>query len=242
MFDLAWLPFVATTLIAGVLRGFTGFGGALVMAPVFMTLVDPITATTIIFIVNTVVGLANLREVGAETDWAIAKPLSIAGCVASPIGLWLVTSVDVDLVRRVVALIVLAASVGLALRWTFPFSIRHRIGNAVIGASSGSLFGLGGVGGPPVIIGMLAEDLPARVTRATLLTYFAIVQTCTFALMLAEGVVASEGLRYGVAMIVPYYLGSALGLQLLTPERARIFRGISITVLVAVAAYGLLPH
>jgi hypothetical protein len=29
---------------------------------------------------------------------------------------------------------------------------------------------------------------------------------------------------------------------LLTPERARIFRGISITVLVAVAAYGLLPH
>jgi uncharacterized membrane protein YfcA len=84
--------------------------------------------------------------------------------------------------------------------------------------------------------------LPARVTRATLLTYFAIVQTCTFALMLAEGVVASEGLRYGVAMIVPYYLGSALGLRLLTPERARIFRGISITVLVAVAAYGLLPH
>lgn len=74
MFDLAWLPFVATTLIAGVLRGFTGFGGALVMAPVFMTLVDPITATTIILIVNTVVGLANLREVGAETDWAIAKP------------------------------------------------------------------------------------------------------------------------------------------------------------------------
>ncbi|MEY4357012.1 MAG: hypothetical protein RL469_338 [Pseudomonadota bacterium] len=237
-----WLTLVSTTLIAGLGRGFTGFGGALVMAPVFMTFMDPVTATTIILIVNTVVGLANLREVGAETDWSIAKPLSIAGCIASPIGLWLVTSIDVDLVRRTVALIVLAASLGLALRWKFPFSIRHRIGNAVLGATSGSLFGLGGVGGPPVIIGMLAEDLPARVTRATLLTYFAIVQTCTLVLMTLEGGVAGEGVWYGVAMIVPYYLGSALGLRLLTPERAPLFRGVSIAVLVAVATYGLLPH
>lgn len=240
--DGIWIEFVATTLLAGVVRGFTGFGGALVMAPVFMTIVDPVTATSIILIVNTAVGLANLREVGAETDWGIAKPLSMAGCVASPIGLWLVTSIDVDLVRRVVAAIVLAASIGLALRWKFPFSIRHRAGNALLGGSSGSLFGLGGVGGPPVIIGMLAEELPARVTRATLLTYFAIVQTVTLALMTLTGTVAVQGVWYGLALIVPYYLGSALGLRLLTPERARLFRVASIVVLIAVAAYGLLPH
>lgn len=237
-----WVTLVVTTVLAGLGRGFTGFGGALIMAPVFMTFMDPVTATITILIVNTVVGLANLREVGAETEWTIAKPLSIAGCIASPIGLWLVTSVDVDLVRRIVALIVLAASFGLALRWKFPFSIRDRIGNAVLGAASGSLFGLGGVGGPPVIIGMLAEDLPARVARATLLTYFAIVQTCTLFLMALEGGVAGEGITYGLAMIIPYYFGSALGLRLLTPERAPIFRSASIVVLVGVAAYGLLPH
>lgn len=237
-----WVVLVTTTTVAGIARGFTGFGGALVMAPVFMTLVDPITATTMILIVNTVVGLANLREVGAETDWAIAKPLSIAGCIASPIGLWLVTAVDADLVRRAVAAIVLAASVGLAMNWRFPFSIRRPLGNAALGASSGSLFGFGGVGGPPVIIGMLAEALPARVTRATLLTYFAIVQSCTLALMAISGSVVEQGAWYGLAMIVPYYFGSALGLRMLTPERARLFRVASIVVLVAVAAYGLLPH
>ncbi|MBM4223454.1 MAG: sulfite exporter TauE/SafE family protein [Gammaproteobacteria bacterium] len=169
---MLWLEFTAVTLLAGVVLGFTGFGGALVMAPVFMTLVDPLTATSIILIVNAVVGLANLRQVGAETDWSIAKPLAIAACLTSPIGVWLVSSIDGDLVRRIVAVIVLVASVGLALRWKFPFSIRKPIGNAVLGAASGSLFGFGGVGGPPVIIGMLAEEIPPRVTRATLLTFF----------------------------------------------------------------------
>lgn len=237
-----WLVVATTTVVAGIARGFTGFGGALVMAPVFMTLVEPVTATTMILVVNTVVGLANLREVHAETDWSIAKPLSIAGCIASPLGLWLVTNIDADLVRRTVAVIVLAASVGLAMNWRFPLSIRRPIGNALLGGSSGSLFGFGGVGGPPVIIGMLSEDLPARVIRATLLTYFAIVQSCTLVMMALMGKVAPEGVFYGATLIAPYYIGSALGLRLLTPERARSFRIASIAVLIAVALYGLLPH
>ena len=215
--------------------GFTGFGGALVMAPVFMTLVDPLTATSIILIVNAVVGLANLRQVGAETDWSIAKPLAITACITSPIGVWLVSSTDGDLVRRIVAVVVLVASVGLALRWKFLFSIRNPIGIAVMGVASGTLFGFGSLGGPPVIIGMLAEEIPPRVTRATLLAFFAIVQTCTLALLTIVDGVTLSGLLYGVAMAPAYYLGSAVGLRLLTPERARIFRSVSIAVLVAIA-------
>lgn len=235
-----WLELTAATLLAGVVLGFTGFGGALVMAPVLMTLLDPLTTTTIILIVNAVVGLANLREVGTETDWSIAKPLAIAACITSPIGVWLVSSIDGDLVRRIVAIVVLLASAGLALRWNFPFSIRSPIGNAVMGGASGSLFGFGGVGGPPVIIGMLAEELPPRITRATLLTFFAIVQTCTLVILALVGGVTIDGVLYGLAMVPAYYLGSALGLRLLTPERASMFRAVSIAVLVAIAVFGLL--
>lgn len=236
-----WVIFVATTVVAGVVRGFTGFGGALVMAPVFMTRVDPVTATTAILIVNTVVGLANFREVGAETDWRIARPLALAGCVAAPIGLWLVTQVDVGLVRRIVALVVILASLGLALRWRFPFSIRSALGNAVLGSTSGSLFGLGGVGGPPVIIGMLAEDLPARITRATLLTYFTLVQSFTFLLLVLAGLAGGRGIMFGLTLVPAYYLGSVFGLRLLTPARAPLFRRISITLLVAIATYAMFP-
>lgn len=241
MLDSA-LIFAFTTALAGVVLGFTGFGGALVMAPVFLTVIDPVTATAIILIVNAVAGIANLRAVGAETDWAIARPLCIAACLASPIGLWLLTSVDVNAVRRVVAVAVLIASTGLALRWRFPFSIRNRAGNAVLGFTSGSLFGLGGVGGPPVIIGMLAEDLPARTIRATLLTYFAVVQSFTLLLMVLQGAVSWRGALLGLALAPIYFLGNRLGLRLLTPQRAGIFRMVSIGILFAVAGYALWPQ
>lgn len=237
-----WLIFAITTCIAGVVLGFTGFGGALVMAPVFLTIIDPVTATAIILIVNAVAGVANLRAVGAETDWTIARPLCIAACIASPIGLWLLNAVDVDAVRQLVAGAVFVASTGLALRWRFPFSIRSRLGNAVLGFSSGSLFGIGGVGGPPVIIGMLAENLPALVTRATLLTYFAVVQTFTLLLMVLQGAVLWRSALLGLALAPVYVLGNRLGLRLLTPERAGIFRKVSIGTLFAVAGYALLPR
>lgn len=234
--------FITATFVGGVARGFTGFGGALVMAPVFMTLTDPVTATAVILILNSLAGLANLRVAGAETEWSIVRPLCIAGCVASPIGLWLLTTIDIDMVRRIVAAAVLVASIGLAMRWRFPFSIRNPVGNAVLGATSGSLFGLGGVGGPPVIIGMLAEDLPATTTRGTLLTYFAIVQTFTLSLMVVQGGVTIAATIQGLLLTPVYYFGTALGMRLLTPERASIFRAVSIATLVAVAAYALLPH
>ena len=56
---MLWLEFTAVTLLAGAVLGFTGFGGALVMAPVFMTLVDPLTATAVIRIGNAVMGAAS---------------------------------------------------------------------------------------------------------------------------------------------------------------------------------------
>jgi len=68
------------------------------------------------------------------------------------------------------------------------------------------------------------------------------VQTCTLALLTLMGGVTASGVLYGIAMAPAYYLGSAIGLRLLTPERAWIFRSASIAVLVAIAAYGLFPH
>jgi len=105
-------------------------------------------------------------------DWRIAKPFAIVACLTPLIGVWLVSSIDGDLVKRIVVVIMLVVSVALALHWKFLFSIRKSICNAALGASSGSLFGVGGVGGPPAIIGMLVKEIPPHITRTTLLTFF----------------------------------------------------------------------
>ena len=56
------LPALLATALAGLVRGFTGFGGALVMAPVLLTVIDPISTTAIVIIVNVVAGILQARE------------------------------------------------------------------------------------------------------------------------------------------------------------------------------------
>jgi len=70
------LPALLATALAGLVRGFTGFGGALVMAPVLLTVIDPISTTAIVIIVNVVAGILQAREIHREADSAYGRSTS----------------------------------------------------------------------------------------------------------------------------------------------------------------------
>lgn len=114
------LPALLATALAGLVRGFTGFGGALVMAPVLLTLTDPISTTAIVIIVNVVAGILQAREIHREADWGIARPLCYIALLTAPIGLWSIHVLDIERVRQIVGAVVLLATLTLLLRWRFP--------------------------------------------------------------------------------------------------------------------------
>ena len=147
----------------------------------------------------------------------------------------------IERVRQIVGAIVLLATVALLLRWRFPFSIRQPLGTAALGGSSGFLFGLGGIGGPPVVLGLLAERTPARIARATQLAYFSLIQIFTLFVMAASQSLTTRHLLLGVLLSPIYYLGGLAGGRLLTPAREPWFRRASIGVLFAVSAFALWP-
>jgi len=231
------LPALLATTLAGLVRGFTGFGGALVMAPVLLTLVDPVSATAIVIIVNVAVGILEARQIHREADWSIAKPLVYVALLTAPVGLWSIHWLDVESARQIVGSVVLVATVALLLRWRFPFSIRQPLGRAAIGACSGFLFGLGGIGGPPVVIGLLADGMPARAVRATQLAYFSLIQVFILIVMALSGSLTSQDLLLGGLLTPVYYVGGLAGARYLTPARERWFRRASIAVLFAASVF-----
>lgn len=235
------VPALLATALAGLVRGFTGFGGALVMAPVLLTLIDPISTTAIVIIVNVVAGALQAREIHREADWSIARPLCYVALLTAPIGLWSIHVLDVERVRQIVGAIVLVATLALLARWRFPFSIRQRLGTVTLGGSSGFLFGLGGIGGPPVVLGLLADGIPARIARATQLAYFSLIQVFTLLAMAVSNSLTPKHLLLGAALSPIYYLGGIAGGRLLTPDREPWFRRASIGVLFAVAVFALWP-
>jgi uncharacterized membrane protein YfcA len=136
---------------------------------------------------------------------------------------------------------VLMVTLALATGWRMPLSIRHPSGQWMLGGSSGFLFGLGGIGGPPVVLGLLAErSLAPRLVRATQLAYFSIIQIFVLSIVLIQGVMTTSDWLWGAGLSVVYTFTGFLGGRLLTDAREGWFRGASLTVLAAVAVFALL--
>ena len=91
---------VGTAFIAGVMRGFSGFGAALTIAPVLALAVGPRAAIPAIMIVMVVTSLQLVPRAWKDANWPVVIPLSIGGSIGIPIGAWLLIVIDPEFIRR----------------------------------------------------------------------------------------------------------------------------------------------
>lgn len=77
---------VAVSCLGGAARGLTGFGSALVMAPLMMMAVPPETALAVITLVNLGTSGQFLRRSIAQCERTVIWPMVAAALPAIPLG------------------------------------------------------------------------------------------------------------------------------------------------------------
>ena len=82
------------TLVAGLMRGFAGFGSAMLMAPIFAILFGSAEMVVTVVAIELIVSLQLFPQVRQHADWKTLTPMSVAACAAMPLGVWLLASVD----------------------------------------------------------------------------------------------------------------------------------------------------
>ncbi len=101
---------------AGLVRGFSGFGTALVFLPVAAQILSPFGAILALIFMELPAPLPNLRRAWASVE---GPDLALSGFLLLPVGIWVLTRVPPELFRMIVcglALAMLAALVA-GLRW-----------------------------------------------------------------------------------------------------------------------------
>src|SRR5690348_14147354 len=88
-----WIA-IGVTLVAGLMRGFAGFGSAMLMAPIFAILFGSAEMVVTIVAIELVVSLQLFPQVRTSADWKTLGPMSVAACIAMPLGVWALASVD----------------------------------------------------------------------------------------------------------------------------------------------------
>jgi uncharacterized membrane protein YfcA len=209
-YSFATLAFVAAVaLTAGLARGFSGFGAALIFIPLTSTAVDPMIAAALLLIIDIVMAsplfprawpIADKREVGT---------MLIGTLVGVPIGTYVLTRSDPVAIRWMIAALVLAALTLLISGWRYHGKPAAPLATGV-GLVAGVFSGIAQVGGPPVVIYWLGAAKRTEVVRANIVIYFAASALITFVSYVVAGIVTTRII--GLALLI----GPAYGLGLWT--------------------------
>ena len=73
----------------------------MVMAPIFAILLGPVQTVVVIVLMEIVVTCQLLPGVRREIDWKVIAPMGGAAATSMPAGLWLLVSLDPELIGSV---------------------------------------------------------------------------------------------------------------------------------------------
>ena len=219
--------------VAGVMRGFSGFGAALVLAPVVSLIVGTHVAVPAILLSIFVTTAQLFAPAWPHVRWSDQFALSVPGCIGVPAGVLLLLHLDPELMRRAISAITALIALFLLSGWR---SSRPptRSGSATMGALGGVLSGAASIGGPPVIAYLLAGPGSPTQTRATLIYYFAFTQAASLIMFWIGGLMNWEVLVTAALVSPSLILGTWAVAKLFHLASERVFRLSALTILLLI--------
>lgn len=228
--DWRLLAAILATAVAGVMRGYSGFGTAVILAPVYSLLWGPRAGVPVMLLMELLVSLQLLPSAIKDADRRVVLPLGGAAALTTPLGAWILFTVDGEALRRFIGGFVLVFGMLLMSGWRYHGSRPLGL-NIVIGTVAGLLKGSTGMSGPPVILYLLAGLEDARRHRANLIMFFATIAIVSVIVPILGGLVDVPALlRLGILLPV-MALAVPLGARLFHVVPDRLYRPFAMGVL-----------
>ena len=233
----AWLLIGA--VLAGIVRGFSGFGTAMVFLPFASAVISPIWALVVLCIMDIVGPAFMAPRMARDANLAELGRLTAGAAVAMPLGLALLGMLSQDFFRIAVSLLALSLVAVMASGWRY----RGKSSNLAvfgIGGASGFLAGSTGVPGPPVMLFYLARPLPPAAIRANIFIFLLLADVLLLAMLAFRGWLTAAPVYVGIAAAVVYFIGLGIGTQFFRPDRDGEYRTAAYAIIAASALLGLL--
>ncbi|MCL6706189.1 sulfite exporter TauE/SafE family protein [Pseudomonas sp. R2.Fl] len=163
----------ACAFIAGLARGFSGFGAALIFMPLASAVVGPKLAAAILFIADLFTSWPMIPDAVRKANKQQVATMLIGSLAGVPVGTFALAHGDPLFLRWAIILLVCLLLALLASGWRYRGqpTTAATIG---VGAVSGVFAGAAQVGGPPVIAYWLGGAHPASLVRANIVFFFAL--------------------------------------------------------------------
>ncbi len=196
------------TFIGGFMRGFVGFGAALVTIPVLSLAYEPRLAVAAMSVVGIPTLLQLLPDAIRTSERPIVVPISLAILLSTPLGTWILVSVSPALMKVVISALVVIMVAMLMRGWR----LEQEVGRPILvgaGIAGGLIQGTAGVGGPPVVAVILSRPGTPTQQRGNVLALMTAVSLSSLLPLLYFGLFTRQAIMTGL-LLLPIYGGSIL--------------------------------
>ncbi len=236
-----WRTYAAlvVTAIAGIMRGYSGFGTAILLAPLYSVLWGPRIGVPVMLLMELFVSAQLLPKAFGQADRRVILPIGGAAVLMTPVGAFVLLTADQDILRRCIGLLVLVFGLLLASGWRYhgqrPLSL-----NVAVGTLAGLLKGATGISGPPVILYLLAGPEEAKRHRANLILFFATIAVVSVIPPAIGGLMGLGAFAKLILLLPAMLLCVPIGARLFHVIPDRWYRRLALIFLVATGLVTLL--
>lgn len=230
---------VTFVFVAGIIRGYSGFGFAMVAVTSISLVLPPVQVVPIVLILEVLASIRLVPQVWGDIDWFSLRWLLIGSLFATPFGVYLLANIPATPMRIFISLLVLVAAILLIRGWAW----KRMPGRPLIlttGAACGVLNGAAAIGGPPVILFYLSSPAGVTVSRASIIAYFFGIDGLSLAMASIQGLTTLKTLQTSTACLLPLLFGIAIGSRMFIKADKDSFRQHVLILLIILSIAGLL--
>ena len=222
---------------AGLIRGFTGFGGPAFILAILTLFFTPYSIVSKVLVVDFFASAYLFRACYRSIDWRATLTMVIPTLLLMPLGHWALLELDAGSMKRIISLVIaLACTVMLAgYRYRQPMSRNTMM---AVGAIAGTVFG----GSYIALIAVVAILMGPydKVEGRTLIISWSFFTIIGFALISTiSGTTGVDDVVTALPGAITYLLGAWLGSYGFGKSSETLFRRAAISTLLALAVFNL---
>jgi uncharacterized protein len=226
-------------LAAGLSRGFSGFGAALIFVPAASALAGPKMAAAILVVIDPIFTSFMIPAALKVAEKKSVVLVFIGALIGVPIGTAVLMHYPPLTLRWLIAIMASAMLALLVSGWRYRGK-PHEFVTIVVGAISGLFTGIAQIGGPAVVCYWMGTDTEPAKLRANIILLFAASSVLTIVTYFWGGLMSFEVVKLSLIAGPAYGLGILIGNQLFPLASPTFFRSSSLA-LIAIAVLMSLP-
>ena len=206
-----------------IIAGTAGFGMGMTASPFMLLVLDPRT----VVVISNAMGIAVFTVVLYQSRRALPvkemSVIAVAGLVGTPVGVFALSTVSTNLLRIGILVMIMFTAISVVSNAGTIFGKSKTIG-PVVGFVVGAIIAAFGIGGPLMVLYLLARGWASQMLRASMSFFFLINMSTGVVGYAVTGLYTKERVVLTLIVAVPVLIGFSLGGLLLKKLDENTFR------------------